>query len=382
MRAHPQIQLLVRLVALRRPVHRDDLGLGLLDGALLLDSSDNSGGVAGIPSTSSLSRLTWCRRRKIVFLVVPSIVNRIHLAEWCAPCAVGRGGDAILARTTSSLLDRTVGSLGYTLGRVGSHLLAELPLDALLEPPFPEDTLVQVKPVLLGANDHARTHEAHVGDDLVGGEAISVNEVGTNQAASATETSLAMNSNALLPDRDHLVSQANEFAHSGKRWAGAVLEDHVDVLDAKSLKVRGIVENRVEANHESDIPLGKVCQDIAKGLVDKGVRLDLGKVLWKQLPTFRAFWRLGHLGGLWGSKSKEAGRDPVEIAVLDPLKLFVFVEIKVLKNAAALLLGLPHTINDILDSDAIVGLTIAGISERHEGGVNLRNRREGQMWWP
>lgn len=49
--------------------------------------------------------------------------------------------------------------------------------DRVFEPPFSERALVKVQPVLLRAYDHAGTHESHVRDDLVGREAMAVDEV-------------------------------------------------------------------------------------------------------------------------------------------------------------------------------------------------------------
>ena len=60
----------------------------------------------------------------------------------------------------------------------------------------------------------------------------------------------------------------------------------------------------------------------------------------------------------------------------------LLLEIELLQLAQVLLLGLPNTIDDILNVQNKVGLTVAGISEGHVGWVCLRDRGECQMRWP
>ena len=62
----------------------------------------------------------------------------------------------------------------------GGQQVGELRLHDVFPPPFAEGALVDVQPVLLGADDHAGPHEAHEGDDFVGGEAVPVDEVGAD----------------------------------------------------------------------------------------------------------------------------------------------------------------------------------------------------------
>ena len=58
--------------------------------------------------------------------------------------------------------------------RGGGQEEGELFFHDVFEPPFAEYALVNVEPVLLGADYHAGTHEAHEGDNFVGGEAVPV----------------------------------------------------------------------------------------------------------------------------------------------------------------------------------------------------------------
>ena len=58
--------------------------------------------------------------------------------------------------------------------------------------------------MLLGADDHAGTHEAHKGDDFVGCEAVAVDEVGADEAAGAAESGFAVDRDTFLSG-DHVV---------------------------------------------------------------------------------------------------------------------------------------------------------------------------------
>ena len=82
----------------------------------------------------------------------------------------------------------------------------------VFEPPLAEGALIEVQPVLLWANHHSRSHEAHEGDALVGREAVAVDEVRSNQTSRATESRFTMDGNA-FPFGDGLRREANEFAH-------------------------------------------------------------------------------------------------------------------------------------------------------------------------
>jgi hypothetical protein len=67
------------------------------------------------------------------------------------------------------------------------------------------------------------------------------------------------------------VSQLDELSHDGQGWTGSILEDHIDVLDTKSGKVRRAVELRVESNDQSDITVNEVGKDILEWLGDSGM---------------------------------------------------------------------------------------------------------------
>jgi hypothetical protein len=65
-----------------------------------------------------------------------------------------------------------------------SKLSPELTLDALLDPPLSESSLVQVQPVLLRSNNHAGSHKPHERNNLVGSEAMAINQISTDEATS------------------------------------------------------------------------------------------------------------------------------------------------------------------------------------------------------
>lgn len=95
--------------------------------------------------------------------------------------------------------------------------------------------------MLLRTNHHAGAHESHESNDLVRSETIAVDQVSTNQTSSTTQASLAVDSNSLVLDGDHVVGELYEFAYQLQRWAGSIFKDHVDVGDAHSSEVRGAV---------------------------------------------------------------------------------------------------------------------------------------------
>jgi hypothetical protein len=55
---------------------------------------------------------------------------------------------------------------------------------------------------------------------------------------------------------------------------------------------------------------------------------------------------------------------------------------KILKTAEAFLLCLPYTVDDVLYSQTVVSLTVAGIAERHAWGIHLGDGGQGKMRWP
>ena len=70
-----------------------------------------------------------------------------------------------------------------------------------------------MEPVLLGTDNHARAHEAHVCDNLVGGEAVLVDQVSPDEAASSSKSSLAVNCDTALLHRNHLMCKVDELAY-------------------------------------------------------------------------------------------------------------------------------------------------------------------------
>lgn len=55
---------------------------------------------------------------------------------------------------------------------------------------------------------------------------------------------------------------------------------------------------------------------------------------------------------------------------------------KVLQAAKALLLCLPHTVDNVLYGETVIGLTVTSVTERHAWRVHLGNGRQSKMRWP
>jgi hypothetical protein len=94
-----------------------------------------------------------------------------------------------------------------------------------------------MKPMLLGTDHHSWSHESHIGDNFIGGEAISIDEICSNETASSTEASFAVHSNPLLPYCDHVMGEIDELPYKRKRGACAIVEDHIQMLDTKLCEV-------------------------------------------------------------------------------------------------------------------------------------------------
>jgi hypothetical protein len=60
----------------------------------------------------------------------------------------------------------------------------------------------------------------------------------------------------------------------------------------------------------------------------------------------------------------------------------VLFQAEVLEPAKTFLLGLPDTVDNILDVENVVCLAVAGIAEGHARRVHLRDGSKGEMGWP
>ena len=92
--------------------------------------------------------------------------------------------------------------------------------------------------MLLWADDHPRTHESHVRDDLVGCEAMAVDEICSDQAACAAQSGFAVHCDSPFVDCDHFVRHIDKSADHAKGWTCAVVENHVFMCYAQRGKVR------------------------------------------------------------------------------------------------------------------------------------------------
>lgn len=115
-----------------------------------------------------------------------------------------------------------------------------------------------MEPVLLWSYNHTRPHESHVGDALVGGKAMSVDKICANEAARSTKTSLAMDSNLLLLDGDHIVRHLDELPYKWQWRTGAIFEFHIVMSDANGGEVGGTVECGVQTDDKANFLRAKV----------------------------------------------------------------------------------------------------------------------------
>lgn len=133
--------------------------------------------------------------------------------------------------------------------------------------------------MLLWPNHHSRTHETHECNHFVGSEAVAIDQISSDQAASPTEARLAMDSDALIL-RDHVVGQLDELVDNGECWTGSILKDHIDVLDAKSCKVCWAVKLGVESNDQTNIAPDEMSEDVLEWLGYSGT-LDFWYARWQ-----------------------------------------------------------------------------------------------------
>ena len=141
----------------------------------------------------------------------------------------------------------------------------KLCLELIFDVPLSELTLVEMQPVLLWTNDHTRPHESHESDDFVGSEAIAVDEVSSDKTACPSQAGFAMHSDTLLL-LDHVVREPDELLDDWESWAGAILKDHINVLNAESCEVCGAVELRVQPDDEANISFDEMGKDVLEWL--------------------------------------------------------------------------------------------------------------------
>ena len=228
----------------------------------------------------------------------PRAIRAVDLARfsWLARCGRGevlvavpcRGGllidhDLAEGRALSAPVGRRVrlpiGNEAALEARGGGWLRGKDRLHGVLVPPAPELVLVQVQPVLLRTDYHARPHKAHIRNQLVRRPIMPVKQVRADQAACPPESSLAVHGNPLPLLRDRLMRHIHKLAHQTQRRARPIVEDHVDVADAQRGEVARAVELRVESHDEADVALDEVGEHVLEGPRERLVPRHFGKVL-------------------------------------------------------------------------------------------------------
>ncbi|KAH3666780.1 hypothetical protein OGAPHI_003229 [Ogataea philodendri] len=139
--------------------------------------------------------------------------------------------------------------------------------------PVSELVLVQVEPVLLRAHHHSWSDHSHVTNTLVSGEAVSVDQVCSDQTACSSQTGLTMNGN-LAASLDHCLCCTDEFLNIFHCWTCSIVENHIDMLDASFFKLVLVIKVRVESHHELDVALDEIVQNFLKRLVQRSPRRE------------------------------------------------------------------------------------------------------------
>ncbi len=244
---HLQLILGTRNVVADVPLHRYNLRVRQYEGLILRRTllPVGTAGLPGLPRRGRRQDILLVARDHLALRADGGLVVAANLLQRRALLGADslRGGDRPAQRGA---------------GRRGGLRLREPLLHAVLEPPLAEDVLVEVQPVLLRADHHARAHEAHKGDDLVARESVAVDEVRADEAAGAAESGLAVHGDGLVLDGNHVVGQPDELAHHGEGGAGAVVEYHVEMLDAVDCEECGGVQRVVQTDYETNVALGEM----------------------------------------------------------------------------------------------------------------------------
>lgn len=129
-------------------------------------------------------------------------------------------------------------------------------------------------------------------------------------------------------------------------------------------------------------------------------RADFGYGRWEFI-IFGSIHRDGRNGLLLRrGEGEEVRCDPIEVTHVDSLELLIsgitvrmensnrpkvdniLFKVEVAKATQTLLLGFPHTVDDILNVQDEVRLAVPRIAEGHVRRIGLRNRRKGEVGWP
>lgn len=138
----------------------------------------------------------------------------------------------------------------------------ELLLERFFPPPFSELALIEMKPMLLRSYDHPRPHEPHECNHLICGEAMSIDEICANKTAGPAQSGFAVHRYRSSLDRDDLVGKLDEPPDHGQCGASSIVKDHIQMLDAKSLKVGRTVQFRVQSDNQANVALLEMTQNV------------------------------------------------------------------------------------------------------------------------
>lgn len=126
-----------------------------------------------INHSARLSRLARGRSWETIFLdtdTIPLLI--INFPKWGSPTLT-----SIRWSCDLPIVDQVwfLGKSGRCTWCHARQLVLHFDLKLLFYPPLSKSALVEVKPMLLRSNNHSWPHEAHIRDDLVCGEPVTVN---------------------------------------------------------------------------------------------------------------------------------------------------------------------------------------------------------------
>ena len=160
---------------------------------------------------------------------------------------------------------------------------------------------------------------------------------------------------------DGAVSFANKSTDNVIGWIGAVVKVHVLVLDAGLHKGSTVVQGIVQSHDERDLMVLKVLDGLAQGRADR-------HALCHASCSMGALGRQrGHISSVFGTgKRQKVGRDPVPIAIMHLLIVFIRLQVKGSQVKQVMIQGAAHAIQDILDRKTVVCPAVSCITERLE----------------
>ena len=218
--------------------------------------------------------------------------------------------------------------------------------------------LLLLEPLLLVADDGARSADAEPGHGLHGCPPPVFHDVATNQRTCPAETCFAVNSDGAFL----ALADVKELLQDGVWRCGAVNEKQVLVVEARIGEPLAVVDLLVESDNASDV-------------VESEVRkVGFGRVQWVAVL---------YLGlSVRAAKSQKFLRnEPVKVSVLNLLIVFVLVVVEVIEVEEPRFIGFVHSFEAVQDCDGVHRDTKTCITEWNKGRIKSPNQRFKCFLW-